>query len=173
MKNNFKILYILFFMLINTTNLKAVECDLEFELGDSPSKAFESLSKNEDDLISPEDMTHSYIEQDYYVVCPDEGMQNAKIQVLIKNDQIKGIKLTSITEEKDKENEQKLIYFYIKKNFGNIDEVNNISDTNWTGGEYWKSNGKRYYYDKFLKKSSSLILEELLISNDSFIKHVW
>ena len=88
-------LYILFFILINTTNLKAVECDLEFELGDSPSKAFESLSKNEDDLISPEDMTHSYIEQDYYVVCPDEGMQNAKIQVLIKNDQIKGIKLTS------------------------------------------------------------------------------
>ena len=65
-------------------------------------------------------------------------------------------------------NKEKLIYYYVKKNYAKYAKV---SDLNWKGGTYWTmSDGRELFYNKNLKQNG-IISEDLLITNLEFSKH--
>ena len=101
-------------------------------------------------------------------VCPEHGMEDAKIQILLSDDEIVGYRINSYTLKDDSDDKNKLIYFYIKENFVNVEEVKELNSLDWTGGIYWKTNNIYYYYNKFLNKKTKLVTEELLVTKERF-----
>ena len=55
------------------------------------------------------------------------------IYILLRDDEIGGYKINSYTSKEDKDDEKKFIYFYVKENFGNIKEVQDLNSPDWTG----------------------------------------
>ena len=173
MKKYLKFKFILLIFLINTAYANA-QCNLEFDIGDNQSIAFESLGLYEDYIIDTEnEKQYSYIEDNYKELCPDGDMEDAKIRVLINEQQVKGIKIISLVDINFQDDEKKLIYYYIKKYFNDVSEVASIDDPSWIGSESWDRNGKKYYYTKQITNQSSLIREEFLITNEKFKIYIW
>ena len=108
MKKYLKFKFILLIFLINTAYANA-QCNLEFDIGDNQSIAFESLGLYEDYIIDTEnEKQYSYIEDNYKELCPDGDMEDAKIRVLINEEQVKGIKIISLVDINFQDDEKKL-----------------------------------------------------------------
>ena len=174
MKKYFKLKLLFFFFLINTTYANAFQCDLEFDIGDNQSIAFESLGLYEEYIVDHKyENQYSYIEDDFKELCPEDGMEEAKLRVLINNEIVGGIRIISLIDIKYQEDEKKLIYYYIKKHFNDVSNIAIINNPSWTGSESWDRNNKKYYYRKEITNQSSLIKEEFLITNEKFKKYIW
>jgi len=165
MKKNLILKYLIFIFLICFNQAIAEECDFDFEIGDDPSKVILMYGEPIDEP------NYSYIEELARFVCPDHGMEEAMIKILIRDDEIGGYKIYSYTRKDDRDDENKFIYFYIKKSFGDVEEVKDLTSPDWTGGIYWETNNIYYYYHKFLNKKNSRVTEELLVTKEKFGKY--
>ena len=162
-KINLKLIMLIF--LLSTSYSMSSECKLEFDIGDNVEKIFNDMGLEKGSLI--EETYLDYYEQDLNYVCPESGMSGGIMQVYIKEDKVIGIKFKNFTYDEINFNEDNLIYYYVKKNF-KIQEVENISPKNTTGGASWKIAGKLYIYDKFYVEKKLKLAEELLITNESY-----
>ena len=162
MKKKLIFKYFIFIFLFSFNQAIAEECDFEFEIGDEASKAIFLYGEPKDDL------DYFYIEEYAKIVCPGHGMEEAKIKILLRNDEIGGYKINSYTRKDDRDDKNKFIYFYIKENFANVVEVKDLKSPDWTGSIYWQTNNIYYYYHKFLNKKTSIVTEELFVTNERF-----
>ena len=170
MKKKLTLTYFIFIFLFSFNQVIAEECDLEFQIGDDASKAIllygEPTNESEDNI--KDDAGYYFIEEYLKFVCPGQGMEDAKIQILLSDDEIGGYKINSYTLKDDSDDKNKLIYFYIKENFVNVEEVKELNSPDWTGNIYWKINNIYYYYYKFLNKKNKLVAEELFVTKERF-----
>ena len=170
MRKNLIFKYLIFIFLLSFNQLIAEECDFDFEIGDNSSKAISIYGE-------PEELTHEFqyffIKQDFSYVCPGYGMEDAEIKILIRNNEIGGFLIESFTRKDDEDNEDKLIYYYIKKSFGNLNltKLRDLKDPSWTGGVYWEANGIKYYYSKSLNEYTLTVSEELFITTKEYRKY--
>ncbi len=167
MKKKLILKYFIFIFLFSFNQVIAEECDLEFEIGDDASKAIFLYGEPKDD---PE-RSYLYIEEQLKFVCPDHGMEDAMIYILLSDDEIGGYKINSYTNKEDKDDEKKFIYFYVKENFGNIKEVQDLNSPDWTGSISWEINNIYYYYYKFSKNNNRRVEEELFVTKEKFGKY--
>ena len=170
MKKKLIFTYFIFIFLFSFNQVIAEECDLEFEIGDDASKAIFLYGEPTDESAAKlkDEAGYSFIEEYMKFICPEHGMEDAKIQILLSDDEIAGYRINSYTLKDDSDDKNKLIYFYIKENFVNVEEVKELNSLDWTGGLYWKTNNIYYYYNKFLNKKTKLVTEELLVTKERF-----
>ena len=173
MKKKLTFTYFIFIFLFSFNQVIAEECDFEFQIGDDASKAIFLYGEptSESDSKIKVDRGYSFIEKFLKNVCPGHGMEEARIQILLNEDKIGGYKINSYARKDDENNKNILIYYYIKENFLNVEEVKELTSPDWTGSIYWKTNNIYYYYDKFLNKKSKIITEELFVTNERFGKN--
>ena len=89
------------------------ECELEFDIGDNVEKIFNDMGLEKGSII--EETYLDYYEQETNYVCPDSGMNGGIMQVYIKDDEVIGINLKTLTYDEENFNEDNLIYYYVKK----------------------------------------------------------
>ena len=173
MKKKLTLTYFIFIFLFSFNQVIAEECDFEFQIGDDASKAIFLYGEpiSESDSKIKVDRGYSFIEEFLKNVCPGHGMEEARIQILLNEDKIGGYKINSFARKDDENDKNILIYYYIKENFLNVEEVKELTSPDWTGSIYWKTNNIYYYYDKFLNKKSKIITEELFVTNERFGKN--
>ena len=173
MKKKLIFKYFIFIFLFSFNQVIAEECDFEFQIGDDASKAIFLYGEpiSETDSKIKVDRGYSFIEEFLKNVCPGHGMEEARIQILLNEDKIGGYKINSFARKDDENDKNILIYYYIKENFLNVEEVKELTSPDWTGNIYWKTNNIYYYYDKFLNKKSKIITEELFVTNERFGKN--
>jgi len=164
MKKKLIFKYFIFIFLFNFNQVIAEECDLEFEIGDDASKAILLYGEptNESAAKIKVEAGYSFIEEYMKFACPEHGMEDAKIQILLSDDEIAGYRINSYTLKDDSDDKNKLIYFYIKENFVNVEEVKELNSFDWTGSIYWKINNIYYYYNIILYNKLYLLLLLLL-----------
>ena len=90
MKKKLIFKYFIFIFLFSFNQAIAEECDFEFEIGDEASKAIFLYGEPKDDL------DYFYIEEYAKIVCPGHGMEEAKIKILLRNDEIGGYKIGDV-----------------------------------------------------------------------------
>ena len=93
------------------------------------------------------------------------------IKILLRDDKIGGYKINSDTRKEDQDEKNKFIYYYIKENFANVAEVEDLTSPDWTGSIYWEINNIYYYYYKFLNQKTSIVTEELFVTKERFGKY--
>ena len=173
MKKKLIFKYFIFIFLFSFNQVIAEECDLEFEIGDDVSKAIFLYGEptNESAAKLKVEAGYSFIEEYMKFVCPEHGMEDAKIQILLSDDEISGYKINSYARKDDEDAKNILIYYYIKENFINVEEVKELTGPDWTGNIYWKTNNIYYYYYKFLNQKTSIVTEELFVTKERFGKY--
>ena len=173
MKKKLTFTYFIFIFLFSFNQVIAEECDFEFQIGDDASKAIFLYGEpiSESDSKVKVDRGYYFIEKFLKNVCPGHGMEEARIQILLNEDKIGWYKINSFARKDDENDKNILIYYYIKENFLNVEEVKELTSPDWTGNIYWKTNNIYYYYYKFLNKKSKIITEELFVPNERFGKN--
>ena len=167
----------IFISVINFNVANSEECDFGFDIGDNFSDVTEyfgeiDLDKIENTIEENLDLEmklNPYIETDFNILCPDQGLEFAKIRIYsLGENKVGGFLINSNAHISEIEDKDQFIFYYIKENYGNnVEEVNN---PNWLGGTSWESNNKRFYYNKILK-FKKLVVEDLLITNNEYRKY--
>ena len=165
MKKKLIFKYFIFIFLFSFNQVIAEECDFEFEIGDEASKAIFLYGEPK------EEANYSYIEEFAKFVCVGYGMDNAMIKILLRDDKIGGYKINSDTRKEDQDDKNKFIYYYVKENFANVAEVEDLTSPDWTGSIYWEINNIYYYYYKFLNQKTLIVTEELFVTKERFGKY--
>ena len=97
----------------------ADECGFAgLEIGDDISKAIEIYGEPNEEEIS--DVENLYIETEFKMICPGHGIEDGKVRIIFVGDEIGGFLIESLTQIDDANIEEKLIYYYIKENYANI-----------------------------------------------------
>ena len=107
-----------------------------------------------------------YIETDFSILCPDQGLELAKIKIYSLGDnKVGGFLVNSKEHISEIDNKDKFIFNYINENYGTI--IKETSDPNWLGNTSWEADNKKFYYNKILK-FNKLVVEDLLITNNEY-----
>ena len=175
-----KIIIFTIFIFISVINFNVVnseECDFGFDIGDNFSDVTESFGEIDVDKIEDtieknldlEMKLNLYIETDFNILCPDQGLEFAKVKIYsLGENKVGGFLINSNSHISEIDDKDQFIFYYIKENYGN--NVEEVNDLNWLGGTSWEANNKRFYYNKILK-FKKLIVEDLLITNSEYRKY--
>ena len=172
-----KIIIFTIFIFTSITNFSVAnseECDFGFDIGDNFSDVTQvfgevDLDKIEEAIESDTNSEMSidpYIETDFSILCPDQGLELAKIKIYSLGDnKVGGFLVNSKEHISEIDNKDKFIFNYINENYGTI--IKETSDPNWLGNTSWEADNKKFYYNKILK-FKKLVVEDLLITNNEY-----
>ena len=138
-----KIIIFTIFIFTSITNFSVAnseECDFGFDIGDNFSDVTQvfgevDLDKIEEAIESDTNSEMSidlYIETDFSILCPDQGLELAKIKIYSLGDnKVGGFLVNSKEHISEIDKKDKFIFNYINENYGTI--IKETSDPNWLG----------------------------------------
>ena len=153
------------------------ECDFGYNFGESFTEVTDVFGEIDSDHIEKiieenlsQEIKHlSFKEIDFKILCPDMGLDLAKVRIYsLGNDQVGAIEVLSNSHISEMKDETQFISTYILKNYE--DKIEIIKDPEWLGGISWEANNKKFYYNRILK-FKKLIIEDLLITTNDFRKY--
>lgn len=173
MKKNLFLITLLISTLLNFTILYSEECDLEFEIGEDFSNVTEMLGEPDIDRnielleanLDDENLRSVFVITNFKQWCPDHYPQETEIRIHSGGDFVVGFELLSSNHVFDIKNKESFLFYYIQDNFPK--EAEEVFDPRWLGHISWEKNNKKYYYSKILK-FKSLVVEQLIITNNEY-----
>jgi len=143
-------------------------CDFSgYEIGSDTKKLKEDFGYTDEDASnSIARQSLPSIEIEFIYICPERGIDNALVHILMFEDEIAGFYLENGAFTDD-ENHQ-FILTYLKENYSNDFE---FDKPNWDKSRaFWTKNNDIFLYDR--EKKDSFIKEQLLITRKKYENYI-
>jgi len=144
-------------------------CDFSgYEIGSNTKglkEAFEYTEEEDTSYIIPK-LSLPSIEIEFIYLCPERGINNALVNILMFEDEIAGFYLNnSVFADEDSD---QFILTYLKENYSNDF---NFDDPNWNGhSAFWNNKSENFFYDK--EENKSFVIEQLLITREKYQEYI-